>query len=238
MSCMSAYSMPLCTIFTKCPAPSGPMCETQGVPSAAFAEIFSSSGPREVYDSAGPPGMMLGPSSAPSSPPEMPAPTKWMPCSRSSRSRRRVSSKWALPPSMITSPSSRSSANSRITASVGSPAFTMTIRRRGRSSASTNSFADSAATKEPSCPNSSTRAWVFAAVRLWTATVNPLRAKFRARLLPITASPVTPIWAVLLLMRALLRASMCGDPRRYIDRDVRARPLCTDSQLHLEAGWL
>ena len=26
MSCMSAYSMPLCTIFTKCPAPSWPMC--------------------------------------------------------------------------------------------------------------------------------------------------------------------------------------------------------------------
>ena len=24
ISCMSAYSMPLCTIFTKCPAPSGP----------------------------------------------------------------------------------------------------------------------------------------------------------------------------------------------------------------------
>lgn len=101
---------------------------------------------------------------------------------------------------MITSPGSSSGANSRITASVGSPAFTMMIRRRGRSSASTNSFADPAATKEPSCPNSSTSAVVLAVVRLWTATVNPLRAKLRARLLPITASPVTPIWAVLLVM--------------------------------------
>ena len=47
MSCMSAYSMPLCTIVTKCPAPSGPTWETHGEPSAAFAEIFSSIGPSE-----------------------------------------------------------------------------------------------------------------------------------------------------------------------------------------------
>jgi hypothetical protein len=31
---------------------------------------------------------------------------------------------------------------------------------------------------------------------LWIATVNPFRAKFRARFLPITARPVTPISAV------------------------------------------
>ncbi len=171
MSCMSAYSMPLCTILTKCPAPSGPTCVTHGVPSAAFAEIFSSIGPSESYDSFGPPGMMLGPLSAPSSPPETPMPTKWMPCSRSWRSRRRVSAKCALPPSMIMSPGSRSGANSSITASVGSPAFTMTTSRRGRSSAATNSFAVSAATNSPSCPNSFTRSCVFDAVRLCTATV-------------------------------------------------------------------
>lgn len=47
MSCMSAYSMPLCVIFTKCPAPSGPICVTHGAPSLAFAEIFSSIGPSE-----------------------------------------------------------------------------------------------------------------------------------------------------------------------------------------------
>ena len=44
MSCMSAYSMPLCTIFTKCPAPSGPTWVAQGTPST-FAEIASSIGP-------------------------------------------------------------------------------------------------------------------------------------------------------------------------------------------------
>ncbi len=44
MSCMSEYSMPLCTIFTKWPAPSGPMWVQQGTPST-WAEISSSSGP-------------------------------------------------------------------------------------------------------------------------------------------------------------------------------------------------
>lgn len=147
------------------------MWVVQGAPSCALAAIFSSIGPSDSYDSAEPPGMMLGPFSAPSSPPEMPAPTKWMPRSRSSFSRRLVSSKWALPPSMTTSPSSSSGANSWMTASVGSPAFTMTTRRRGRSSAATNSSGVCAATKEPSSPNSATSASVFAVVRLCTATV-------------------------------------------------------------------
>ena len=48
ISCMSAYSMPLCTIFTKCPAPSGPTWVQQGAPSDAFAAIVSSSGPSDV----------------------------------------------------------------------------------------------------------------------------------------------------------------------------------------------
>ena len=44
MSCMSAYSMPLWTIFTKWPAPSAPMWVQQGSPST-FAAMSSSSGP-------------------------------------------------------------------------------------------------------------------------------------------------------------------------------------------------
>ena len=44
MSCMSAYSMPLCTILTKWPAPSGPMWTQHGVPST-WAAIFSNIGP-------------------------------------------------------------------------------------------------------------------------------------------------------------------------------------------------
>ena len=39
MSCMSPYSMPLCTILTKWPAPSGPTQSQQGVPSATLAAM-------------------------------------------------------------------------------------------------------------------------------------------------------------------------------------------------------
>ena len=46
MSCMSAYSMPLCTIFTKWPAPSGPTYVQHGTPST-LAEIFSRIGPSD-----------------------------------------------------------------------------------------------------------------------------------------------------------------------------------------------
>ena len=50
--------------------------------------------------------MIDGPSSAPSSPPEMPAPTKLMPVSRTAFSRRIVSVNRALPPSTMMSPGS------------------------------------------------------------------------------------------------------------------------------------
>src|ERR1700740_1912458 len=56
---MSEYSMPLCTILTKWPAPSGPMWVQHGTPSTC-AEISSSSGPSDTYDSAGPPRLSEG----------------------------------------------------------------------------------------------------------------------------------------------------------------------------------
>ncbi len=87
---MSAYSMPLCTIFTKCPAPSVPTCVQHGSPSTCAA-MSSSTGPTIAYASSDPPGMMLGPLSAPSSPPLIPQPTKWMPRPSSSSVRRMVS---------------------------------------------------------------------------------------------------------------------------------------------------
>ena len=71
---MSAYSMPLCTIFTKWPAPSVPTWVTHGSPSATAAMDFRI-GPIVCHASADPPGMIDGPFNAPSSPPEMPAPT-------------------------------------------------------------------------------------------------------------------------------------------------------------------
>lgn len=66
--------------------------------------------------------------------------------------RRLVSGKCELPASMMMSPSSSSGASSSITASTGAPAFTMTMIRRGRSSAATNSSTVSAAVNAPSEP--------------------------------------------------------------------------------------
>ena len=131
--------------------------------------MFSSIGPSDSYDCGEPPGMIDGPFSAPSSPPDTPMPTKWMPASRRAASRRRVSMKCALPPSMIMSSCSRSGANSSITASVAAPAFTMMTRRRGRSRLATNSCAVRAGTNVPSWPNSSMMASVLAVVRLCRA---------------------------------------------------------------------
>ena len=59
MSCISPYSMPLWTIFTKWPAPFSPTQSQQGEPSSTLAE---------------PPGIMEGPFRAPSSPPDTPVP--------------------------------------------------------------------------------------------------------------------------------------------------------------------
>ena len=115
--------------------------------------------------------MIEGPFSAPSSPPETPMPTKCRLISRSAASRRRVSLKCALPPSMIMSPGSSSGANSSITASVAGPALTMMSRRLGRSSDATNSSAVWAGTKVPSWPNSVTMSVTRETVRLCRATV-------------------------------------------------------------------
>ncbi len=94
--------------------------------------------------------MIDGPFSAPSSPPEMPAPTKFSPRSRRSASRRIVSWKLALPPSTMMSPSSKRSASCSITASVPLPAWTMMIAVRGFASDATKSSMLSLATKPAS----------------------------------------------------------------------------------------
>ena len=81
-----------------------------------------------------------------------------------------------------------------MTPSTGGPALTMTMIRRGRSSAETKSSSDSAAVNGPSSPCSLMNCSVRAAVRLCTAVGTPRPAMLRARLAPITARPVTPIW--------------------------------------------
>ena len=138
INCMSPYSMPLCTILTKWPAPPGPMCVTQGVPST-LAAMASKIGRMIRHDSAGPPGMIDGPLSAPSSPPETPVPMNRRFLAASCWSRRSVSVNSELPPSMIRSPGSTNGTSCSITASTGAPALTMIMILRGRASDSTNS---------------------------------------------------------------------------------------------------
>ncbi len=146
---------------------------------------------------------MDGPLSAPSSPPEMPVPTKWMPCSRSSFSRRRVSSKWALPPSMID-------------VALLQQRGELADHRVGRVARLHHDHQPPGAlqrgdellgrlARRRRCPRRRAPRpgrSVLAAVRLCTATVKPLRAKLRARLLPMTASPVTPMSADPLICRS------------------------------------
>ena len=74
MSCMSPYSMPLWTIFTKWPAPPSPTHSQQGLPASVCAAIFWKIGLTAAHALGEPPGMMEGPSNAPSSPPETPVP--------------------------------------------------------------------------------------------------------------------------------------------------------------------
>src|SRR6478735_4948914 len=136
--------------------------------------------------------MMLGPFSAPSSPPETPTPRKRSPRSFIAVSRRWVSRKWELPPSMIVSPSSSSGASSSITASTAGPALTMVMIVRGRSSACTNSSVVPVPVIGPSEPCSAMNWSVLDCVRLCTAIGMSWWATLRARLAPITARPVRP----------------------------------------------
>src|SRR4051795_13530214 len=141
--------------------------------------------------------MMLGPLSAPSSPPLTPVPTKCSPRSASAAVRRWVSWYRALPPSMTMSPSSSSGTSSSMTASVAGPACTMIRMLRGRCRARTNSSVLVVGTKSPSPPCAAISASVRACVRLCRTTWWPCRARLRARLAPMVARPVTPICEVM-----------------------------------------
>ena len=69
-----------------------------------------------------PPGIKLGPFSAPSSPPDTPVPTKRKPLLSSSFTLRVVSGKWLFPPSMTMSPASKNGMRPWMTESTGFPA--------------------------------------------------------------------------------------------------------------------
>ena len=169
------------------------MYETQGSPSSAFAAIARRMGASASHASRGPPGIIDGPRSAPSSPPDTPMPTKRNPADASSSARRSVSRKNELPPSIRMSSRSRCGRRCAMTLSTGAPAGTIIRTRRGRSSTAINLSGASALPMPdpPDCP--AANACVLAASRSYPATGNPLLAILRARFAPITPSPTTPI---------------------------------------------
>src|SRR5215204_4880139 len=121
---------------------------------------------------------------------------------------------------MMMSSLSSSGTRSAITPSTGLPALTITMIRRGRSSAATNSSSDSLPVKSPSDENSPRKSRVLDAVRLCTAMGTPRRAMLRARFAPMTASPVTPIWLIApdpneMELRAAERATLAMTPEAF-----------------------
>mmetsp|Transcript_473 Transcript_473/g.1942 ORF Transcript_473/g.1942 Transcript_473/m.1942 type:complete len:422 (-) Transcript_473:421-1686(-) len=130
MSCMSPYSMPLCTIFTKLPAPPGPTYVTQG-PLSVCAHTFLTTSSMLSNAARSPPGIIAGPLRAPSSPPLTPIPRYRRPFAAASFCLLSVFSYHSFPPSMMMSPGSMCSLKPAIVASTGAPAFTKMITVRG-----------------------------------------------------------------------------------------------------------
>ena len=186
--------MPLCTILTKWPAPSGPTYVTHG-PESVLAAMASRIGATCWYAWRSPAGMSDGPRRAPSSPPETPMPKKWTMRSRQMSSRRMVSLKWELPPSMTMSPGARYGMIFCSVWSTGSPALIIIRMRRGRSSERHSSCKDLVPI---SCRPAFWRTnWSTQSVsRFHTATECPWSSTFRARFSPMTPRPMTPNCAV------------------------------------------
>ena len=187
--------MPLCTVFTKCPAPSGPRRSTQGSP-LYLAAISRRIGFNCNQLCSVPPTIIDGPNRAPSSPPETPIPTKCRSCFASSALRRRVSWKFALPPSMIVSPGDNSGKTVAIMMSIGLVDGIMNRITRGVCRPSTKL---SSVVKACRLPDRSSASFMNSPIqevsRLVTATSKPLSAMFSASALPIVPSPKIPICA-------------------------------------------
>ncbi len=197
MSCMSPYSIPLCTIFTKCPA------LPRADPVAARSSIgdLGGNGLKDGLDVRPghrrfPPGMIEGPARAPSSPPETPVPMNRIPFSLRLRVRRVESGKCELPPSIRMSPGSKSGTSSPMTSSTGAPALTMIMILRGRLRLETSSCTACVPTIDLSLARPLKNASTLEVVRLNTATVKPWLAMLSTRFSPITARPMSPMSAV------------------------------------------
>ena len=184
--------MPLCTIFTKWPAPPGPIHWQHGCPSSALAAMACIRGWISGQASGEPPGMSAGPSKAPSSPPLTPAPTYKMPESCSAAMRRWVSVYSVLPPSMSTSPADNKGRSCASTWSTAAPAGTIIQMRRGTCRLATSPGSDDAACARRPCVRTA-KFSRRAASKSKPLTENPLRSRLSARFSPITPRPTRPM---------------------------------------------
>ena len=184
--------MPLCTIFTKCPAPPGPIHSQQGWPSSVLAAMACKNGLTIGHASAEPPGIKAGPFKAPSSPPLTPVPTYKMPVPSSESMRRCVSRYRVLPPSMITSPGDSKGHNSLSTASTGAPAGTISQTRRGHCKLAANSAKELAAPAFKPSVRLANLARLFVS-KSKPVTLKPFRSKFSAKFSPMTPKPMSPM---------------------------------------------
>lgn len=195
--CISAYSMPLCTILTKCPAPPSPIQRQHGSPSGARAAIALSAFLTFGHASGFPPGIMDGPFNAPSSPPDMPQPTKRIPFFANSATRRAVSRKSEFPPSIIMSPFAKCGSSRAAISSTASPALTISIAIRGLASDFANSAMSSVPKKFLPLPRPSrnflTAESFLECGLLYTDTANPLSSRLSASEAPITPRPIKPM---------------------------------------------
>src|SRR6266404_661371 len=126
---MSPYSIPLCTISTKRPAPEGPTC---AYPSSGARAVKT--GSSRFTGSSSPPAMRQKPTFSPQIPPDTPTSTKWTPLASASPCRRCESRKFELPPSMMTSPFSAMPSSCWNASSVIFPAGIISQNARGASS--------------------------------------------------------------------------------------------------------
>mmetsp|Transcript_8229 Transcript_8229/g.30522 ORF Transcript_8229/g.30522 Transcript_8229/m.30522 type:complete len:299 (+) Transcript_8229:931-1827(+) len=195
INCMSPYSIPLCTILTKLPAPPGPTYVTHA-PESVCADTGFKISAMMSYASFEPPGIIDGPLRAPSSPPLTPIPRYKIPRSSTSFARRSVFSYHSFPPSMMQSPGSRNWHNPAIVASTGAPALTKMITHRGFANDATKSFISwypRNFSPKPSFPARATATSVLSLDRLYTEIAKPFSAMFSARFCPITANPHKPM---------------------------------------------
>ena len=184
--------MPLCTIFTKCPEPPGPIHSQQAWPSSALAAMACKNGRTKGHASGEPPGIKAGPCKAPSSPPLTPEPTNKIPVPSSESMRLWVSRYSVLPPSITTSPADNKVRNSFNTVSTGAPAGTISQTRRGNCKLATNSAKELAAQAFKPSVRLAKLVHLLAS-KSKPVTLKPLRSKLSAKFSPMTPRPTKPM---------------------------------------------